>query len=270
MKVIELEGAHNVRDLGGTPVFGGRAVKYGLFYRGESLHAITEADQQTIFGQLGITTVIDLRIGWECEAKPDCIPAGVTRLFIPYYDLAEVGIEYNEPMEGTTACGHDFACNPLHFYQSLSSDLVVAQMRKGIHSIFERTCKGEPVYEHCSGGKDRAGVMAALILYILGASKESIFADYEYTNVARDANIQPIFERFLRITNGDEAFAWEITNAHRALPENLQAFYDAIEEKYGSLESFMHEQLGVSEELRAAWRAACTVACTNSNPIPQK
>lgn len=260
MRTIELQGADNVRDLGGIPVDGGRTVAPGLVFRGSALSDITEADEQTLFGKLGIVRVIDLRCGWEREAKPDVRTDGVEYLHIPFYDLEKVGIEYTEPTAGTKVVGRDVACEPENFYRSLSNVLTVGQMRKGLESVLECILQGKPVYLHCSGGKDRAGIMSLIVLTALGAQPADILDDYLLTNVARDKNYQKTYERFLRLADGDEERAREITHAHRARPENLEAFRQAINESYGTMESFLRNQLGLSDNLRERARACCTVA----------
>ena len=261
LRVIELQGINNVRDLGGIPVGDGREVVPGLVFRGSALADATEADRERLFGELGIRCVIDVRCGWEREAKPDVQVPGVENLHIPFYDLEIVGIEYTEPAEGTKVVGRDVACVPVNFYRSLANPLTVGQMRIALNEVFERALRGEPVLIHCNGGKDRAGIMALLVLTALGASRETILEDYLLTNVARDKNYRKMFKRFLHLADGNERRADELVAAHRAVPENLEAFYAAIDERYGSMSSFMSEQLGLDDARRAELQEALTAQC---------
>ena len=96
------------------------------------------------------------------------------------------------------------------------------------------------------------------MLTVLGASREAILEDYLLTNIDRDKNIEPIYQRFLRLAGGDERKAREITDAHRAIPQNLETFYSAIDESYGSMDAFMRNQMHVSDELREQMRGICT------------
>lgn len=258
MRSIELQGVSNVRDLGGIPVAGGRVVVPGLFFRGAALAEASQSDREMLFGKLGIRHVIDVRCGWEREAAPDVAVPGVENLHIPFFDKEKVGIEYTEPAAGTKVIGRDVACNPLHFYCSLANPLTAGQMREALSHAFACALQGEPVYLHCSGGKDRAGMLAVLLLTVLGASKEDILDDYLLTNVSRDKNYQQAFERFLRFADGNEELAHELTEAHRARPENLEAFYGAVEERYGGMEHFMREMLGMDAARREGLREACT------------
>ena len=130
-------------------------MKSGLLYRGCALADATDHDKDVLFNDLGISCVIDLRCGWELEAKPDHLPDGVEYLHIPFYDLEKVGIEYTESSEGTKTVGRDVACEPSRFYRSLSNRLTTAQMRQALDEVFAHSTAGRPVYTHCSGGKDR-------------------------------------------------------------------------------------------------------------------
>lgn len=258
MRVIELETIDNVRDLGGIPVRAGRVVRRGLLYRGSAPVGLSAADAALLYEALGITCSIDLRCGWERRAKPSALPAHVDDLFIPFYDIDIVGIEYTESPDGDGVVGRDVACTPARFYASLANPLTVGQMRQCVEAICERACAGHPVYYHCSGGKDRAGIMTVLLLSILGADEGEILSDYLFTNVARDKHYDENFARFLKLCGGDEAKAHEITVGHSALPENLEVFYEAIAASYGSMDAFIERQLGFDDARRDEFRQATT------------
>ena len=239
MRVIELNSINNVRDYGGILLDDGRIIPHGLLYRGSALHNLSAEDDRILFDELGIGCVIDLRCGWECEAKPNSRRDGVEYFHIPFYDKEKVGIDYTENAHGTEVVGKDIACEPDHFYRSLSNPLTVGQMRICVHEIFDRMEAGIPVYCHCSGGKDRTGIIAILVLTILGATDETIMEDYLFTNVARDKTIESVYERFLRLAKGDEQRAKELTESHRARPEHVAAFWESVNERYGSRSAFL-------------------------------
>lgn len=245
MRVIELTSIDNVRDYGGITLLDGRTIPHGLLYRGSALHSLAPEDACTLFDDLGITCVIDLRCGWECEAKPNTRYPGIEYLHIPFYDKEKVGIDYTENANGTEIVGRDIACEPDHFYRSLSNPLTVRQMRACVHEILDRISQGDPVYCHCSGGKDRTGIISILILTILGASEDDIMTDYLFTNIARDKTIDAVYERFLRLAKGDEERARELTESHRACPQNVAAFWESVSERYGSPADFIENQLAI-------------------------
>lgn len=258
MREVHLQGVSNVRDLGGIPVAGGRAVRRGLIYRGSALNTMTPHDERVLFDELGIACVIDLRCGWEVEAKPYRVPPGVERLHIPFYDRDIVGVDYIEAAAGTKIVGRDIACDPRRFYPSLANPLTAGQMRRAIREIFARAAQGDAVFVHCSGGKDRAGVMTLLVLEVLGADEAAVVDDYELTNVARDRDLDAVFARFLRLADGDEQRARELTESHRARPEYLELFRAAVAERCGSMEAFIERELGIGEGMRDELRRLCT------------
>lgn len=258
-RIIALAGADNVRDLGGIVAADGRAVRSGLFVRGSALDGITAADQQILFAEHNISAVIDLRTGWERAARPNGLSGAVEQLWIPFFDQNEVGIEYDRPVPGTVKRGRDFACDPTDFYGAMANPLTVGQMRRVLHTLFDRGQRGLGTYYHCSGGKDRAGVTSFLLLMLLGVDRERALEDYRLTNVSRDAHIQPVYQRFLRLC-GDEDRAWEITNEHRAKSENIETFLAAVDERYGSFDAFVRNQLGFSDEYLEQARDRCLCA----------
>ncbi len=257
-RVVTLEGVGNVRDLGGIPVYGDRMVKPGMIFRGAALAGATLKDRHTLFEELGISCVIDLRCGWEVEAKPNPVHPGADSLHIPFYDKEKVGIEYEVGAINGQKVGRDVACDPDDFYRSLANPRTTAQMRECLAQIIARTSNGLPVYQHCSGGKDRTGVMTLLVLTVLGAGFADILEDYLYTNVFRDTQFPETYAKFLHIAQGDEEQALKLVNDHRARRENLEVFLEAVSESYGNIDAFVHGQLGVGDALREEFRAACT------------
>lgn len=257
MHTIQLENVENVRDLGGLVLGDGRYFSPGIIYRGASLHNMSKSDAAVLFSSLGIDCVIDLRCGWELEDKPDIMVEQADYCHIPFYDEDIVGVAYTRKAPNTVRIGHDFACVPEDFYRSLANGRTVGQMRKAMHEVIDRVCRGGHIYQHCSGGKDRTGILSCLLLTVLGASKEQIVEDYLYTNVSRDRHRNEVYARFLLLANGDEDLADELTESHRAKEEHLECFFDEIANTYGSLEAFFVRQLGVTEELRDSFLDAC-------------
>ena len=258
--MLALETVQNVRDIGGIPVTGSRVIKSGLFLRGAHLARLSDNDARVLFEERGVTCVVDLRCSWELEVKPEAtlIPSHVRYAHNPLYDGQIVGIEYHRPVPGTISIGHDFACDPDDFYRNMANPLTMAQVAKAVQLLLERGIAGHATYYHCSGGKDRAGITTLCLLTVLGATKDAIEADYLMTNESRKAHEEGIYRRFLRLAQGDEQLARELTDGHAALPQNLTAFYEEISKTYPTLDDFVRDGLGMSDELRKLAIAACT------------
>ena len=150
----------NARDLGGTPLSPHGRVACGQLYRGGPLARLT-APGCAAFAALGVRTVIDLRTPNERLANPPapCVPAQAQVLSAPMpipYDVSP------------TAYRAD-----LHAEEALR----IAFGAFGDPDAY-------PVYFHCTYGRDRTGVLAAVILDLLGASRAEILADYQLTAAA--------------------------------------------------------------------------------------
>lgn len=258
MRSIHLENVRNVRGLAGIPASGGRHVADGLFYRGAALEGMSASDEKVLFGELGIRRIVDVRCGWERLAHLDPVVDGVENLHIPFFDKDIVGIEYTKKLPGTRRRGHDFACDSLDFYRSMANPLTVGQMKRGLDAVFESALQGQATYIHCTGGKDRAGILSLLVLHVLDADKDAILEDYLITNVSRDAHIKKTYQRFLYLCYDDEAFARQVTDAHRARKENIEAFYAGIEDSYGGIDAFIAGPLGIDDARRERIQEACT------------
>ncbi|MFD6179683.1 tyrosine-protein phosphatase [Streptomyces goshikiensis] len=169
---IEFERLHNFRDLGGYRTADGRTVAWGALYRADSLGKLSGADWER-FLALDIRTVIDLRYPWEIEAKgriPEVDRFTYANLSIEHrpYDQAEIDPE----------------TDPWRYLADRFAEVAedgVAEIRQVIELI--ATGPGPAVF-HCTSGKDRTGLVAALVLTLLEVPEEEILADFALTELA--------------------------------------------------------------------------------------
>lgn len=149
---ITLEGTKNTRDLGGMPVAGGH-LRRGLLYRSGALCFATSADVETLHG-LQLRTVVDLRT--DNEIAKD----GADRIVLTH--------NLRLPMTSYHGLGAES-------YRSL-----VLQNGRVLRDFFGMLARSEsyPVIYHCSAGKDRAGILTALLLDALGTPRDIIMDDY--------------------------------------------------------------------------------------------
>ena len=144
----------NARDLGGTPLGPDARAVYGQLFRGPPLAALSE-DACSQWGELGVRTVIDLRVDYEREDAPeaDCV-TGSARIV-----TAPLPVPYQ--------------VSPENYIADLNSS-------ESIASVFQQLGDDSayPIYFHCTWGRDRTGVVAAVILSALGASQDTIIREY--------------------------------------------------------------------------------------------
>ena len=145
----------NARDLGGTRLSGGATVDYGVLARGPTLSRLSEAGCDEL-AQLGVRSVIDLREESERNATPasECVEQQARIV------LAPLPIPYN--------------VSPTDYLVDLDTDDSIAT---AFHLLGDP--EAYPIYFHCTYGRDRTGVLAALILRALGASQDAIMREYE-------------------------------------------------------------------------------------------
>ncbi|MFH8475985.1 tyrosine-protein phosphatase [Streptomyces sp. NPDC018000] len=233
---IAFERLHNFRDVGGYRVDGGRAVRWGRLYRSDSLGKLRGKDWDR-FLALGIRTVIDLRYDWEIAAKgrvPDAPGLRYHHLSIEHrpYDQAALGPDVET--------GRYLADR----YAEVAHD-GVAELGRALHVLSAE--ESGPVVFHCASGKDRTGLLAALVLSLLGVAEDDIVADFTLTELAT--------ERLLADWRADHADQDPVWPGYGRAPADVMRFFLAdLAAAHGSVRDYATELLGADEELVAALR----------------
>jgi protein tyrosine/serine phosphatase len=169
-RLVPLTGAFNFRDLGGYPAGGGQVTKRARLFRSDGLHQLTDADMD-ILRSIGLSTIIDLRTPGEVEHTGRGL---LGHEAIGYHHLAVVQWSGGEAVGAPAPAGDDLAERYLWYLDTGRAALVTA-----LGLVAEST--NHPLVFHCTAGKDRTGVLAALVLDILGVEREAIVADYVIT-----------------------------------------------------------------------------------------
>lgn len=233
---LALEGASNVRDIGGWPASGG-TVRRGRVFRAAALHGLTEADCASLH-DFGIKVVCDLR-GTTERASAPCALAGVEVRSLPIEP--SVGASLLDILATREATGQDT--------DTLMRAAYVAYAVESSHryrALFEAILDEDgPVLFHCSAGKDRTGFGAALILTALGVEWDVILRDYLSSNT---------------LWRGDATMAAGIPSHVAAglltvRAELLETAFAAIAEAHGSFERYAQTQLGLTEARLTQLRA---------------
>ena len=238
-RTIVLEGASNVRDLGGYATQDGGTVKFGRDFRAARLSALTARDGVTLRAA-GIGRVVDLRGPGEQEAAPTRL-AGVV-----IHDLS-IDPSLGPAMKDLAARGEAARADIM----ALMADAYASYALVWHHryaSMFDLLLENEApaLMFHCTAGKDRTGFGAALVLAALGVDRATIEADYLATAA--------LWRGAAAIREGMAPVAGEIlTSVH---PMFLNAGFEAMQAAHGSVEGYLEERLGLTPSRRAALRAA--------------
>lgn len=167
LKHIPLQGAKNTRDLGGYPTIDGRVTRWGMLYRSDALNELTENDWD-VLRRRNIKTIIDLRSLTEADAAPIITPEGIDY----FHDslMSELDGKLRSLSQDTT-----LQSMKLDYEKTLFGNLSCAA--KVLNTILTGMDKGAVIFL-CSAGKDRTGIIAALVLYLCGVVREDMIADY--------------------------------------------------------------------------------------------
>ncbi len=234
---IPLEGASNLRDLGGYRTADGQVVRRGLLFRSAALAKLTAGDLDVV-ASLGLRTICDFR-GVEESARARTLVPHVRIVPLPIEPTVGAGLRDILATQEATGEALHAVLERAYAAYALSSD---AQYRRLLGLVLEG---GIPLLFHCSAGKDRTGFAAAMILTALGVPWETVVADFEATNRLWRRDTVPSEDLPLAIRE----------SLLRAEPALLAAAFDAARDRYGSLDSYLAEALDLGPERRAELRA---------------
>ena len=239
-----LRGAPNARDLGGLPTMDGRTIRPGLLLRSGELAGITEPDAQALT-EYPLRTVVDFRTDLEREQKPDRVLPGVQYVHCPIVQQAAAGLTREEHADP-----YAFMCE---LYRGLVTQAFsIAHYRQFFALLLAQT-DGALLY-HCTAGKDRVGVGTMLLLTALGVDWPVIVENYLITNERMAASTDCLLTAVVDY-DLSEAEREVIRTFDRADAAFLTAARDAVAERYGSVDAFLTQALGVGAAERAALRA---------------
>jgi protein-tyrosine phosphatase len=234
-----LAGCVNFRDLGGYPAAGGRTIRWRQLFRADGLTRLDEDDCAQL-AELGLATVIDLRTEGELETRgrfPE-VSFEVEYHHLPLTDVlppTEDLSRYDEPAFVTSR------------YQQLFSE----GSRSLARAVDVLGAPGAlPAVFHCSAGKDRTGILAALILGFLGVPRDVIVEDYALSAEAMIALLERLKQEYAESVAEVERYAPAVISVS---PQTMAAFLDSLEADHGSFDD-LARSLGVTDavaQLRA-------------------
>lgn len=211
-----LAGAFNFRDLGGLRA-GPRRVRPGVLFRSDTLQALTAADVDHLVRTLRIELIVDLRIGPEAvsEGRGPLAAAPVSYLNAPLRDLPVSDLPARE--------------QSAHFYLEH-----LAAPASPLATVVRVLCAmaGHPVLVHCAAGKDRTGLVTALLLRLLGVDDEQIVADYLRTG----PNMERIVARFRGWPRYRDHIAAVPAEVYQAHEHTIRGFLRGLDEHHGGAE----------------------------------
>ena len=245
----------NLRDLGGYENSDGATVARGLVYRSNQLSKISPEDMEKL-AQLDLKNAYDLRTAAEREARPEELPADVNYVVVdvlkdsPQAGPAQLERLMQDPQQANAALGGGQVEEG--FRQSYREFVSLPSAQAGFRELFLALGEEErlPALFHCTTGKDRTGWAAAALLTLLGVPRDVVMEDYLRSNDYIIPAYQRVIDAFVE-AGGEAGIPRAILGVK---PEYLEAAFDEMETRYGTIENYFAEGLGIDAAQQQALR----------------
>jgi protein-tyrosine phosphatase len=219
-RLIALEGAVNFRDLGGYATSDGQRTRWRVLFRADGLSELTASDL-AVMRELGIRTVVDLRSGDEVEqSRFDVEAHPVTFHHFPFIKALPDAEEFER------------APGFLGSQYTEMLDDAGAQIVGALTALTDP--EAQPAVFHCTAGKDRTGLLSALVLSLLGVPEETVVADYALSGAAMERLRAKLIAKYPDGKN----FIADANEVFSADPANMVALFAHLHARYGSVSDY--------------------------------
>ena len=237
---LPYESVFNFRDIGGYRAAGGRRVRWRRLFRAGALHTMSEEDAAHAHEQLGLRGILDLRRPDEIESEGDDLGPLVARVrwrrnfsVIPMPDDPGPGL----PGPVSQSLDEAYGRGPSGPRYAAYLERGASQLRDAIRALTRP--ETYPAVVHCSAGKDRTGVVCALVMNVLGVDDETIVEDYALSNLS---TAKLLAMRDVQVAEDDD-----VPRLYGAPPEAMADFLVRLHRTYGDARGYLRRQ-GLSEE----------------------
>jgi protein-tyrosine phosphatase len=253
-RLLPLRHAANARDLGGYATAEGRSVKWGMLYRSDSIASL-DARDLAVLGKLQLSVVTDFRSAQEREGAQDRLPQQSPAIVYqnvavnnPAVDVAELG---RRVYAGDITDDELLVLLDRRAY--VTDPALRAAWGNWLRSLAEPGAL--PQLFHCTAGKDRTGFAAALVLLALGVPRETVMDDFLLSNHFLSARIEEGIARIQANTDGvlDPDVLAQVIGVSAS---SLEDAFAAMEARYGSVDGYIRDGLGIDEATRARLQQA--------------
>jgi protein-tyrosine phosphatase len=233
MSASLLEGTPNFRDLGGLATVDGRVTRHGVLFRSSGLEELNSRDVRHLIDDIGLRTVIDLRSMDDYETAGPLLGTSLRFINLPIVRPGST-ISLERPLDA------DGRVDMPRIYR-----MYIETSVPSIRGIFaELTSGATPAVFHCAAGKDRTGVVAAILLSAVGVRRDAVIADFMDTEPALD-DIVAYLQR--RPAYADVVLQFP-PGTLDVVPHFIVDFLDDVERTYGGISAWLTERAGVSVE----------------------
>jgi protein-tyrosine phosphatase len=242
---LPLQETVNTRDLGGYETADGHRLKWGKVFRSDHLSRLSD-DDIAFLKHMKIKSVCDFRTLVEAQNRPDRFPVDGhgTYFHLPVNHLKfEPGLLFEKLKNGDASW-----LTPSFLIKGYRLNL--DQFATTWGAVFRRLAdpKGLPLLFHCTGGKDRAGTFAALLLLAMGVPEKTVIDDYGLSNTYIADVVNQIYAQL----NIDSAYREKIAPYFSAPKYCIEAMLSHLHDKYGSALEYLTSRAGVTQEMLQA------------------
>ena len=230
------------RDLGGIINKDGKVIRKNYLIRSANLSKIDKRSLQQL-KKYHLYKIIDLRTNEETAEKPNKVIDGAQYVQIPIFNEKTVGIT-REKNIGIKEMLHALPDLTGLYRNMVTNEYSVAQLKQIIHEIVDSN--GYPVLFHCSAGKDRTGIVSLLLLSILDVGEDKIIKDYLYDSKKHLLKSLGLYLTLIFMTR-DKELASRVRKYYLVDERYIMTVMQAINEKYGSMDILIRNELGVSD-----------------------
>lgn len=242
------DACYNARDLGGYPTESGGQIRLGALLRSDNLCRLTPAGQQQL-RDYGVRTIVDIRSPYELHKDPNPFAVQQGRDAVPRYInlplLDEADEEGKEVMKSAGSMQGEY---------TVILDRYRARMAAIIKAVAAAEGEGG-VLVHCHAGKDRTGMVVALLLSLAGVPRSIIADDYAASNLY----LQPIYDAWISAQPRTDEEVTRFGGWFFQQPETMLGVLDYLDRQYGGVEAYLlgagvtpEEIAAIRERLRAS------------------
>jgi protein tyrosine/serine phosphatase len=240
---LSWDGLLNVRDLGGHPTEDGVETRFGEIVRADSVRQLSDEGWRSLV-DYGVKTIVDLRANEELEADPPAeLPVEV--LHVPFMETDRSDWEAVEhELEAAVKAAPDVASATRDVY------LIFLERFAGNVAAAVRAVANAPeggVVIHCAGGKDRTGLLTALLLHLAGVDTDEIAKDYALS----EERLRSRHEQWLAEAESEEERE-RLRRISQTPAASIKGVFDELERRYGSIEGYLRDAGSTDEELERA------------------
>lgn len=227
-RLLPMAGGYNFRDLGGFKTKEGKYVKWGKIFRSDDLNNLTDSDLKYL-ANIPLVSIVDFRSEKEIKEAPDKLPSSVVKDYP--LSITPGNLSSTDDIKNLTPVQIDSIMMAIN--TSFVTDSAYIEQYRTYFSLLQNE-KDVPLMFHCSAGKDRTGMGAALVLFALGVDEETIFEDYLSSN-------RYLGNKYAKLIEENP----NMKSLFQVKTEFLKAGIDQMKKDHGSVENYLTNVLNV-------------------------